>query len=151
MDKYIKIDEIYKKQEKQLYQIQINYENVEIVNVGIGNAPDIIIEEKIGKNSDLTLVSCVYTLNELDELSKFKCIPIIKLVQNVGKCVISYCISIKINDKDNNCFTPYFSRLILEQNGDKKQFDNVIGKNFNKDNIIDVLFENVIDLGVELF
>ena len=145
---FINIDEIYQKQEKHLYQIQIDYENINIVNVGIGNAPDVIIKDKIGKNSDITLISCVYTMNELEQLSD--CIPIIKLVQPNGNCIVNYCISVKL-DKENNIFTPYFTRLFLEKDGTTKKFNTVISKNFNKDNIIDILFEMVIDLNVELF
>lgn len=146
---FINIEEIYKNNNKPLYQIQLNNEELTIKHIGYASSvPEIIIKENFGKNNNLNLFNCLYTIEELDFLKIQPLnnifLPILKLTINNNKNIIT--LSVKINNfteynEPNNNFTIYLTSLINEN-----YIQNIeLEKNINSSNIIEIMIKNIIN------
>jgi hypothetical protein len=141
-DEYINVESIMESLKQNIYQIQLDKEEVFIKKIGVGDsAPDVIIKEDFGLNNELSLYNCVYLENELNTIGNNTYFyPIIKLIDNIkNDKVITSSIAIKfkenlsIDTKINN-FDLYFVKNIVSDD-----FIKVLG--LEKD----VFSENIIE------
>ena len=126
---------------KRVFQIQLNNTDVIIKNIGtMNNCSDILIKDNLGKNNNLNLYNCIYTQDEL--LNYNRIYPLIKLIKNN---IFFSGIGIKFEKLDikivNTDFKLYF--MFYDENNDKILYTELI-KNINKINIIQILFENIL-------
>jgi len=152
MEEFINLDDYINDNtdKKKLYQIQLLNNNFIFKHVGNSNTspPDMIIKENFGANNSYNIYSSLYLEDELLNY-KDKIIPLIKITNNKLNDKYSLCIKY-ININENNNFDLFFvynadDKVICEPiNKDDK-------KNINSENIIEKLFELVIDKGVILF
>jgi hypothetical protein len=141
-DEYIDLSSNIKSESEDIYQFVINQDKLELKHIGkFTKAPDIIIKEKFGPESNMSLYSCVYTLNELTTKSDELFFPLVKLVvQNESNTIIT-CISIKLTepvqtDKSIDKWELYW----LENKSDLEHIKMCkIEKNINPTNIIEKL------------
>lgn len=148
-EEYINIENLLNNDKEKIFQLQLNNDEITIKEIGsiIKNeeCPDIIIENKIGKN--IKLFNCIY---KEDELFKFKDLnnlfPIIKLVKDD---LLIYSFAIKFNDiiQLNTKYTNF--DLFFTYYQKNKEFINKIKiqKTINSQNIIELLLQNIIDAG----
>jgi hypothetical protein len=137
--------------QKKLYQIQLLNNNFIIKHIGNSNTspPDMIIKENFGIDNSFNIYSSLYLEDELLDY-KDKIIPLIKITNNKLNNKYSLCIKYKDYVNENNTYELFF----VYNDGDKviceliKEEDI---KNINPDNIIEKLFELVIDVGVIIF
>ena len=108
-----------------------------------------IIKENFGIDNSFNIYSSLYLEDELLDY-KDKIIPLIKITNNKLNNKYSLCIKYKDYVNENNTYELFF----VYNDGDKvicefiKEEDK---KNINPDNIIEKLFELVIDVGVIIF
>lgn len=149
-DSFINVDEILKSRLKKIFQIQINENSLLIKHIGMGSdVPDIIIKEDFGKNNNLNLYNCIYTETDLiDKVDNTHFLPIMKLVEKTNNFNKIYTISVKLNENivlDNsiNDFDIYLTYMVT-----KDFFEHIkLDKDINSHNIIEKLFENIIEQG----
>ncbi len=157
-DTYININDMLNEEIKNLYQIQINNDKVTIKHIGrSSHVPDIIIKEKFGKKQNLYLYSCIYLEHEIDflisKIDENKFLPIIKLIEKTGDENEDkvYSLSIKISNLINynesfNNFTTY-----LTYSTDSGFVYHIqLDKDINPTNIIEKMFEKIIELGINI-
>lgn len=101
---------------------------------------DIVIMENIGKDSEFSVNSCVY---EMEDLVKNKLLPLILITDNKRVYSISIVINedIKINEYIYN-----FNILFTQKHTIQKMFP--LNKNIDSENIIEILIEKLLDLGI---
>ena len=149
--------------EKKMYQIQVFNENIIIRNVALvknnnlenleNECPDIIIKENFGKNCKLNLYSCVYSEKEINFIKSDNYFPIIKLVSNEKKYKIIFSIVVKFNEEkfiQNSNITNFDLYYVWNVKGEQLINSTKVEKNINFDNIIEILFENIIESGFAL-
>jgi len=147
---FVNVDEILKSRLKKIFQIQINENSLLIKHIGMGSdVPDIIIKEDFGKNNNLNLYNCIYTETDLiDKVDNTHFLPIMKLVEKTNNFNKIYTISVKLNENivlDNaiNDFDIYLTYMVT-----KDFFEHIkLDKDINSQNIIEKLFENIIEQG----
>jgi hypothetical protein len=143
-DEYINLEDLIE-EKKKLYQIQLNDNKLIIKNVGYGmEAPEMIIQENIGKNKDLSIYNCILTENELLNLcNKNSYLPVIKLLEKKGENENIYFISVKIEKIELDKNTELFETYYILHEGDKKTIKyKKLDKNINSKNIIEILLEH---------
>ncbi len=149
-DEYVDLSLNINLESESIYQFVINENKLELKHVGrFTKAPDIIIKEKFGPESNMSLYSCVYTLNELTTKSDELFFPLVKLVVQTMSNVIITCISIKLTSsiEPDNLVNNLVSNLInewelywLENKSDSEHIKMCkIEKNINPSNIIEKL------------
>jgi hypothetical protein len=151
---YINIENLMEKSVENIYQIQINNQNLIIKLIGTGSQPpDMIIKENFGIGNKMSLYSCLYGETELTKLKNSNkenvnlYIPIVKLINQLDNEI--YSISVNINNFDNTMqqtedFDIYFTYgKISNQQFNFKKLD----KNINPSNIVEIVLENIINLG----
>jgi hypothetical protein len=153
MEEFINLDDYINDTatKKKLYQIQLLNNNFIIKHIGNSNTspPDMIIKENFGIDNSFNIYSSLYLEDELLDY-KDKIIPLIKITNNKLNNKYSLCIKYKDYVNENNTYELFF----VYNDGDKvicefiKEEDK---KNINPDNIIEKLFELVIDVGVIIF
>ena len=153
MEEFINLDDYINDNtdKKKLYQIQLLNNNFIFKHVGNSNTspPDMIIKENFGANNSYNIYSSLYLEDELLNY-KDKIIPLIKITNNKLNDKYSLCIKYKDYINENNIYELFFvynidDKVICEPiNEDDK-------KNINPDNIIEKLFELVIDAGIIIF
>ena len=153
MEEFINLDDYINdtSTQKKLYQIQLLNNNFIIKHVGNSNTspPDMIIKENFGVENSFNIYSSLYIEDELLDY-KDKIIPIIKITNNKLNNKYSLCIKYKDYINENNTFELFFVYNV----GDKVIYEPIKEedkKNINPDNIIEKLFELVIDAGVVIF
>jgi hypothetical protein len=160
MEEFINLDDYINDNtdKKKLYQIQLLNNNFIFKHVGNSNTnpPDMIIKENFGVDNSYNIYSSLYLEDELLNY-KDKIIPLIKITNNKQNDKYSLCIEYKNiidknifeNNKDinYNLFFVYntVDKVICEPINDDEK------KNINPDNIIEKLFELIIDKGVIIF
>ena len=140
-DEYVDLSSNLDSESEDIYQFIINDDKLELKHIGkFTKAPDIIIKENFGPESNMNLFSCVYTFGELTTKSDELFFPLVKLVvKNVTNIVIT-CIAIKLTniqvDKPINEWDLYW----LENKSDLEHIKMCkIEKNINSTNIIEKL------------
>jgi len=153
MEEFINLDDYINdtSTQKKLYQIQLLNNNFIIKHVGNSNTspPDMIIKENFGVENSFNIYSSLYIEDELLDY-KDKIIPLIKITNNKLNNKYSLCIKYKDYINENNTFELFFVYNV----GDKVIYEPIKEedkKNINPDNIIEKLFELVIDAGVVIF
>ena len=113
------------------------------------DVPDIIIKEDFGKNNNLNLYNCIYTETDLiDKVDNTHFLPIMKLVEKSNNFNKIYSISVKLNqdillDNTIDNFDIYLTYMVT-----KDFFEHIkLDKDINSQNIIEKLFENIIEQG----
>ncbi len=153
MEEFINLDDYINDtvDKKKLYQIQLLNNNFIVKHIGNSNTnpPDMIIKENFGVDNSFNIYSSLYLEDELLNY-KDKIIPLIKITNNKLNNKYSLCIKYKDYVNENN-----FYELFFVYNVDDKVIYELIKeedkKNINPDNIIEKLFELVIDIGVIIF
>lgn len=147
---FVNVDEILKSSLKNIFQIQINENSLLIKHIGMGSdVPDIIIKEDFGKNNNLNLYNCIYTESDLvNKVDNTHFLPIMKLVEKSNDFNKIYTISVKLNENivlnnSINNFDIYLTYMITEDFFEHVKLD----KDINSLNIIEKLFEYIIELG----
>ena len=153
MEEFINLDDYINDTatQKKLYQIQLLNNNFIIKHIGNSNTspPDMIIKENFGVDNSFNIYSSLYLEDELLDY-KDKIIPLIKITNNKLNNKYSLCIKYKDYINENNTFELFFVYNV----GDKVIYEPIKEedkKNINPDNIIEKLFELVIDAGVVIF
>ena len=158
MEEFINLDDYINDNtdKKKLYQIQLLNNNFIFKHVGNSNTspPDMIIKENFGANNSYNIYSSLYLEDELLNY-KDKIIPLIKITNNKLNDKYSLCIKyININENIKNNQNNNFE-LFFVYNTDNKVICEPINEedkqNINPDNIIEKLFELVIDAGIIIF
>lgn len=153
MEEFINLDDYINDtvDKKKLYQIQLLNNNFIVKHIGNSNTnpPDMIIKENFGVDNSFNIYSSLYLEDELLNY-KDKIIPLIKITNNKLNNKYSLCIKYKDYVNENNTYELFFvyninDKVIYEL---IKEEDK---KNINPDNIIEKLFELVIDIGVIIF
>jgi len=155
MEEFINLDDYINDNisKKKLYQIQLLNNNFIFKHIGNSNTnpPDMIIKENFGVDNSFNIYSSLYLEDELFDF-KDKIIPLIKITNNKLNDKYSLCIKytfININENNNN-YDLFFvynmnNKVICEPINEKDK------QNINPDNIIEKLFELIIDVGVIIF
>jgi hypothetical protein len=146
-DEYINLEELIEEKQK-LYQIQLNNNTLIIKNIGYGiAAPEVIIEENVGIDNNLSIYNCILSQGEIDSHSKGNSYyPIIKLEEKKSEEIINtYILSMKLNkeielDKEIEEFEIF---LILIDGETGSIGYKILEKNITSKNIIEVLIKNV--------
>jgi hypothetical protein len=151
---YINVEDLMAKSVENIYQLQINNNILIIKLIGTGSQPpDMIIKENFGLQNKMSLYSCLYGETELTELTKSNkensnlYIPIVKLINQLDNEI--YSISVNINQLDigiqqTEDFDIYFTYgQIANPHFNFKKLD----KNINPSNIVEMVLENIINLG----
>jgi|688.fasta_scaffold434487_1 hypothetical protein len=154
MEEFINLDDYIKDNtSKKLYQIQLlnNYFIFKHIGNSNTNPPDMSIKENFGIDNSYNIYSLLYLEEELFDY-KDKIIPLIKITNNKLNDKYSLCIKYNVvNFNENN----HNYDLFFVYNIDNKVMCEPISKedkqNINPDNIIEKLFELIIDIGVVLF
>ncbi len=131
---------------------QFNLNGIELTLKHIGKctqAPDIILKENFGPESNMNLFSCVYTQSEIfnaesDELF----FPLVRLIRKTNTNVIINCLAVKLS-KESEIQTQIISDSIPIVNWEIYWIENIsdqehiktckIEKNINSSNIIEKL------------
>jgi hypothetical protein len=150
---YINVEEMIKTTLKNIYQIQLNNDNLIIKHVGKSSEiPDIIIKENFGNNKNLNLYSCIYSTNEFDIMkttnNKDNFLPIIKLIEKgeTENNIYSICVKLNTDIKFNEIITEFDIYLTFIT---KNYVNNIlIEKNINSENIIEIMFQKILECGV---
>ena len=151
-EEFIDLDNLIEEQKKiKLYQIQITNKTFIFKHIGETSegAPEVIIKENFGIDNKYNMFTMIYEENELIEYNN-KIVPLIRITDNINY----YSICIKYNI-DNNFIDNYFVNNIFELyfvyniNNEIKYI--LIEKNINADNIVEKIFELIIDNGIILF
>jgi hypothetical protein len=155
-DEYIDVSELVKSQLQNIYQIQLNNDNVIIKQIGTGtDVPDIIIKETFGKKNNLNMYNCVYTEKEIDflktENNSEKLLPIIKLIETTDTKNI-YSLSIKFNNSIHfNEYTHNFTIYLTYSINTEYFYTMELQKTINSNNIIETFIEKMMDCGFNIF
>jgi len=155
MEEFINLDDYINDNisKKKLYQIQLLNNNFIFKHIGNSNTnpPDMIIKENFGLDNSFNIYSSLYLEEELFDY-KDKIIPLVKITNNKLNDKYSLCIKYtfeNINENNNNY------DLFFVYNMDDKVIYEPISKedkkNINPDNIIEKLFELIIDIGIVIF
>ena len=151
-DEYIDINSNVEINLEDIYQFIINNEKLELNHIGkFSKAPDIIIKENFGKDSNMNLYSCVYTYNELMLESNQLYFPLVKLIIKNKLNVITTSIIIKLNKNIiiNNLINNIIDEWELYWLENKSDLENIkiykIEKNINSTNIIEKIIEYSIN------
>lgn len=147
---FVNVDEILKSSLKKIFQIQINEKSLFIKHIGMGSdVPDIIIKEDFGKNNNLNLYNCIYTESDLiDKVDNTHFLPIMKLVEKSNDFNKIYSISVKLNEDIVLDNTIYNFDIYLTYMVTKDFFEHIkLDKDINSQNMIEKLFENIIEQG----
>ena len=156
MEEFINLDDYINDNEskKKLYQIQLLNNNIIFKHIGNSNTnpPDMIIKENFGIDNSFNIYSSLYLEEELLDY-KNKIIPLIKIINNKLNNKYSLCIKYTFENNINESINNY--NLFFVYNVDDKVIYELISeedkKNINPDNIIEKLFELIIDAGVIIF
>jgi hypothetical protein len=153
-ENYINVEDLIEKSVENIYQLQINNNILIIKHIGSGsNPPDMIIKENFGIQNKMSLYSCLYGETELTELTESNkenanlYIPIVKLINQLDNEI--YSISVNINQFDigiqqTEDFDINFTYgQIANPHFNFKKLD----KNINPSNIVEIVLENIINLG----
>ena len=141
-DEYIDLSSNLESKSENIYQFIINDDKLDLKHIGkFTKAPDIIIKENFGPESNMNLFSCVYTFGELTIKSDELFFPLVKLVVKNKSNIIITCIAIKLTnyiqvDKPINNWELYW--LENKSNLEHIKMCN-IEKNINPTNIIEKL------------
>jgi hypothetical protein len=96
-DEYIDLSSNIETKSEDIYQFVIDDDKLKLTHIGkFTKAPDIIIKEKFGPDSNMNLYSCVYTYDELINKSDELFFPLVKLVVKNKSNIIITCIVIKL-------------------------------------------------------
>jgi hypothetical protein len=147
-EEFINLDDLIDEQVKiKLYQIQITNKTFIFKHIGETSegAPEVIIKENFGIDNKYNMFTMIYEENELIEYNN-KMVPLIRITDNTN--YYSICIKYNINNINdiNNIFELYF---VYNINNEIKYI--LIEKNINADNIVEKIFELIIDNGIILF
>jgi len=147
-EEFINLEDLINEQSKvKLYQIQINNNFFIFKNIGETSekAPEVIIKENFGINNKYSMFAIIYEENELLEYNN-KIIPLIRITDKIN----NYSICIKYNvDNIHNTYDLF--DLYFVYNINNQIMHKIIEKNINADNILEKLFELIIDNGIILF
>ena len=146
-EEYINLEELIEEKQK-LYQIQLNNEILIIKNIGYGIvAPEVIIEENVGIDNNLSIYNCILSQAEIDSYSKENSYyPIIKLDEKKSEDIINtYILSIKLSkeielDKELEEFEIF---LILIDGETGSIGYKILEKNITSKNIVEIVIKNV--------
>ena len=141
-DEYVDLSSNIESASEDIYQFLLNEDKLELKHIGkFTKAPDIIIKEKFGPESNMSLYSCVYTHGELTIKSDELFFPLVKLIVDSESKVVITCIAIKLTkpiqiDKPIEEWELYW----LENKSDLEHIKMCkIEKNINPTNIIEKL------------
>jgi hypothetical protein len=157
MEEFINLDDLINKieEKKKIFQIQVSNNNFifkYIGNISLDSPPDMIIKENFGINNSFNMYSILYEENELINYNN-KIIPLIKITNKIDN--YSICIKYNIPNLNNIIFNVdnlYFDfDLFFIYNLNNNIFNDSIDKNINSDNILEKLFELIIDKGIIIF
>ena len=156
MEEFINLDDFIndKENKKKLYQIQLLNNNIIFKHIGNSNTspPDMIIKENFGIDNSFNIYSSLYLEDELFDF-KDKIIPLIKITNNKLNNKYSLCIKYTFENNIDESINDY--NLFFVYNVNDKVIYELISeedkKNINPDNIIEKLFELIIDVGVIIF
>ena len=138
---YINLDDLCIK--KKIFQIQLDNKNLKIKYVGnVDDVCDIVLMDKFGKNNSYTSYSCIYTE---DELKPNTIIPLIRITDNIRQ----YCICVMIDKIEIDTNITDFKIYFLQKQNINKFF--IMDKNIDNLNIIDVLLNKLLDLGIFIY
>ncbi|AYV79965.1 MAG: hypothetical protein Gaeavirus3_19 [Gaeavirus sp.] len=166
---FVDVDDYIRDNTCDIYQFQMNCLDLVVRHIGVGSdVPDVIIQENFGLGGQCSMYNCVYKLTELDSMID-KFFPIIKLVHVDKELKTVYCIGVKINihigfNENISDFNVYFMYSVLasskrnehDDGAEDEEFHDVqfeyidLDKNINRDNIIEKLLENIINLGTKI-
>ena len=155
MEEFINLDDYINDNtdKKKLYQIQLLNNNCIFKHVGNSNTspPDMIIKENFGANNSYNIYSSLYLEDELLNYND-KIIPLIKITNNKLNNKYSLCIKYNLttNFDENTNYTDFDLFFVYNFN-DKVICEPINSENINSENIIEKLFELVIDIGVVIF
>lgn len=142
-DEYIDLSANLELGSESIYQFVINENKLELKYIGkFTKAPDIIIKEKFGPDSNMSLYSCVYTFDELTKTKSDELFfPLVKLITQKEFNIIITCIAIKLNNIiDINKNIEDWELYWLENKSDLEHIKMCkIEKNINPSNIIEKL------------
>lgn len=160
-DEYIDLSSHISSESQDIYQFIVNDDKLELKHIGkFTKAPDIVIKEKFGPDSNMDLFSCVYTYSEITSESELETdsnelfFPLVKLIVQNKSNVIITCISIKLtkpvqiekiinnnDNKNNNYECDYEWELYWLENKSDSEHIKIckIEKNINPLNIIEKL------------
>ena len=155
MEDFINLDDYINENisKKKLYQIQLLNNNFIFKHIGNSNTnpPDMIIKENFGINNSFNIYSSLYLEEELFDY-KDKIIPLVKITNNKLNNKYSLCIKYtfeNINENNNN-----YDLFFVYNTNDKvicEPISEEDKQNINTDNIIEKLFELIIDIGIVIF
>ena len=157
MEEFINLDDLINKieEKKKIFQIQVSNDNFifkYIGNISLDSPPDMIIKENFGINNSFNMYSILYEENELINYNN-KIIPLIKITNKIDN--YSICIKYNIPNLNNIIFNVdnlYFDfDLFFIYNLNNNIFSESVDKNINSDNILEKLFELIIDKGIIIF
>jgi hypothetical protein len=141
-DEYVDLSSNIESASEDIYQFAVSEDKLELKHIGkFTKAPDIIINEKFGPESNMSLYSCVYTHGELTIKSDELFFPLVKLIVDSESKVVITCIAIKLTkpiqiDKPIEEWELYW----LENKSDLEHIKMCkIEKNINPTNIIEKL------------
>lgn len=110
-DEYVDLSSSVESNSENIYQFSLNNEHLMLKHIGKCNvAPDIIIMENFGPNSNLNLYNCVYASSELDTLIKSIDVntnenqretnelffPLVKLIKSHNEQFDIACVAVKL-------------------------------------------------------
>jgi hypothetical protein len=147
-EEYVDVDEKIMGNAKEYCQLQLNNEELTVASLGYySRIPDVVIEKDFGIDKRFTIYNLVHTRETINEKQKEKeGIPIMKLVDKANEKEW-FCIAVKLFDNHgNNAFEVGFMFVRNGQTAHAIQLE----KNVNAENIIPILLENVIDMGVKI-
>jgi hypothetical protein len=141
-DEYVDLSSNIESKSEDIYQFLVVENKLELKHIGkFTKAPDIIIKENFGPNSNMNLFSCVYTFSEITTKSDELFFPLVKLVVKNEINIIITCIAIKLIkpvmiENSINEWDLYW----LENKSDTEHIKMCkIEKNINSTNIIEKL------------
>ena len=150
-DDFINLEDLMDKKVENIYQLQINNQIIRIKHIGTGSQPpDMIIKENFGIQNKMSLYSCLYSEYDLHIANTSDSdlfIPIIKLINKLDMEIYSISVNIKNFDISMN-ETTQFDIFFTYGHETNPQFNfKKLDKIINPSNIVEIILENVINLG----
>jgi hypothetical protein len=142
MEDYINLDDLIS--HNTYYQFDIQNQNLTLNAIGEGtNIGDFLIKDELGKNKDYILTSSIFYKKQIE---KNKFIPLI----NVKNENSSYSIGVIIyEDIQINKNIEKFDVFFVYNQPTFKIYK--LNKNINHENIIEMLFECIFNLNIDIF
>ena len=151
-EEFINIENIINKQIKNnIYQIQVNNENILIKLVCNETfIPDVIIKENFGSNNELSLYSCLFEQNNFYTNNLDILYPLVKLQKKNNSIIKNYAIAVKFKNQIifDRQFLDFDIFFVSNINNNQNIIVHQIDKNITSINIIEKLFQYYINQNI---